>query len=85
MKIDWAIVSIFVSVLSFIVAFYFYKWVKSLPAKNEKIENVGRLIREGSFTFLKKEYKMLAVIMCVLAVVILFIPSQNLYGKQKIL
>ena len=55
MKIDWAIVSIFVSVLSFIVAFYFYKWVKSLPAKNEKIENVGRLIREGSFTFLKKE------------------------------
>lgn len=63
MKIDWAIVSIFVSVLSFIVAFYFYKWVKSLPAKNEKIENVGRLIREGSFTFLKKEYKMLAVIM----------------------
>ena len=40
MKIDWAIVSIFVSVLSFIVAFYFYKWVKSLPAKNEKIENV---------------------------------------------
>ena len=36
MKIDWAIVSIFVSVLSFIVAFYFYKWVKSLPAKNEK-------------------------------------------------
>ena len=40
MKIDWAIVSIFVSVLSFIVAFYFYKWVKSLPAKNEKIEKV---------------------------------------------
>ena len=85
MKIDWAIVSIFVSVLSFIVAFYFYKWVKSLPAKNEKIENVGRLIREGSFTFLKKEYKMLAVIMCVLAVVILLFFPEPIWKTENIM
>ena len=55
MEIDWAIVSIFVSLLSFIVAIYFYRWVTKLPAKNEKIEKVGKLIRDGSFTFLKKE------------------------------
>ena len=85
MKIDWAIVSIFVSVISFIVAFYFYKWVKSLPAKNEKIENVGRLIREGSFTFLKKEYKMLAVIMCVLAVVILLFFPEPIWKTENIM
>lgn len=85
MKIDWAIVSIFVSVLSFIVAFYFYKWVQSLPAKNEKIEKVGSLIREGSFTFLKKEYKMLAVIMCVLAVVILLFFPEPIWKTENIM
>jgi len=37
---DWAIISIFVSLLSFVVAAYFYSWVSKLPCNNEKIENV---------------------------------------------
>lgn len=73
---NWAIVSIFVSVLSLIVALYFYKWVCKLPAKNEKIENVGKLIRKGSFTFLKKEYRILSIFIIILSILILvFLPE----------
>jgi len=37
---DWAVVSIIVSILSFVVAAYFYFWVSKLPCSNEKIESV---------------------------------------------
>ena len=85
MEIDWAIVSIFVSLLSFIVAIYFYRWVTKLPAKNEKIEKVGKLIRDGSFTFLKKEYKILAIVMGILAVIILLFFPEPIWKTENIL
>lgn len=37
---NWAIISIFVSLLSFGVAAYFYSWVSKLPSNNQKIEDI---------------------------------------------
>jgi VIT1/CCC1 family predicted Fe2+/Mn2+ transporter len=39
---DWAVVSIFVSLLAFVIAAYFYSWVSKLPCGNKKIENVRK-------------------------------------------
>ena len=57
----WAIISLVVSALAIGVAAYFYKWVQALPVEEEKIRNIGELIRNGAFTFLKREYRILAI------------------------
>lgn len=49
----WAIISLVVSALAIGVAAYFYKWVQALPVEEEKIRNIGELIRNGAFTFFK--------------------------------
>lgn len=73
---NWAIISIIVSFLSFIVAAYFYMWVSKLPTKNKKLEDIGKIIRKGSFTFLKKEYTILGFFMAIVSFLIfLFFPS----------
>ena len=41
----WAIVSILVSLLAFVVAGYFYRYVKSLPTANQKLEDIGSLVK----------------------------------------
>ncbi len=72
----WAIVSIFVSLLSFGVAAYFYAWVTKLPTANHTLERVGALIRQGAFAFLRREYRVLAVFAAVVCVLIfLFFPK----------
>ena len=55
MVIDWAVIAVGVSMLSFIVAAIFYYKVSKLPIGNDKIEKVGKYIRSGSFAFLKRE------------------------------
>ena len=73
---SWGVISIFVSFLAFAVAAYFYNWVVKLPSNNKTIDEVGKLIRKGSFTFLKKEYKILAIfIMVVSVLILLFFPT----------
>lgn len=69
----WAVISIVISLISFFVAAYFYKWVSAQPTENEKLANVGKLIRENSFKFLKKEYSILTVFVIIAAIVILAI------------
>ncbi len=72
----WLIVSIVVSLAAFAVAAYFYAWVKKLPSANEKIDQIGLLIRKGAFTFIKREYKTLLYFCGGAALLILlFLPS----------
>lgn len=78
----WAIVSLVVSILAFVVAGYFYRYVKELPTANEKLENIGGLIRKGAFTFLKREYKALIMFMIPVAIIILlFFPRPIWQGN----
>ncbi|MDO5555820.1 MAG: sodium-translocating pyrophosphatase [Clostridia bacterium] len=82
---DWSIISILVSLLAFVVAAYFYYWVLKLPTENDKLKKVGSLIRKGSFTFLKKEYSILAIFVFVIAMFILFLfPEPLLKTKTPI-
>ncbi|NLW48318.1 MAG: sodium-translocating pyrophosphatase [Firmicutes bacterium] len=68
--------SIVVSVLAFGLAAWLYKWVVAQPSSNERIAEIGLLIRKGAGTFLKKEYLILARFSTVVAgLILLFLPS----------
>ncbi len=69
----WVIVSIVVSVAAMGVAAYFYRWVKALPCTDEKLNDIGKLIRDGAYTFIKTEYKTLAIFCGSVSVVILLL------------
>lgn len=72
----WAIFAIVISLLSFAVAAYFYNWVKSLPTTEGSLPHIASLIRQGAFTFLSREYRILAIFVGVVAVLlILFYPD----------
>ena len=72
----WAWIAIAVSVAAFVVAAYFYRWVEALPTAEGPLADIGKLIRKGAFTFLKREYRILALFMGVVSVLILlFFPK----------
>jgi len=54
-------VPIAASVVGLLVATFFYFRVKSLPEGTETMNMIAKYIREGSMTFLMREYKVLAV------------------------
>jgi K(+)-stimulated pyrophosphate-energized sodium pump len=54
-------VSIGASLVGLVVAMFFYFRVKSLPEGTDTMNMIARYIREGSMTFLMREYKVLAV------------------------
>ena len=68
----WVIVSLVVSILALGVAYYFYKWVKALPSASDKLDQIGKLIRDGAFTFIKREYRTL-LIFCGGASILIFL------------
>ncbi len=70
------IVSIVIALLAFGAAFWLYKWVEKQPSSNKKIAEVSKLIRNGAYTFLAKEFKTLTKFCTVAAIVILiFLPQ----------
>ncbi|MDD4796235.1 MAG: sodium-translocating pyrophosphatase [Eubacteriales bacterium] len=72
----WVYVALGISALSYVVAAYFYQWVKKLPTANSKLDEVGSLIRQGAFTFLKREYRILSIFtLCVAAIMFVLFPS----------
>lgn len=78
----WAIFAIAISLLSFAVAAYFYNWVKSLPTAEGSLPHIASLIRQGAFTFLSREYRILAIFVGVVAVLlILFYPDSVWNGN----
>ena len=68
-------ISILVAAIAFAFAAYLYVWVKRQPQENKRITEVAGLIRDGANTFMRREYKILAVFASVIAVLILvFLP-----------
>jgi K(+)-stimulated pyrophosphate-energized sodium pump len=81
---EWYIylLSAVISLLAFGVAAYFYLWVKKQHSDNEKIAKVGNYIRKGSYTFLKREYILLARFAGAIAVaIVVFLPSPIWHGN----
>ncbi|HWQ57535.1 MAG TPA: sodium-translocating pyrophosphatase [Clostridia bacterium] len=74
--------SIAVAVVSFLVAAYFYVWVKKCPSSNKKIEAIGKLIAKGAKTFLRREYTVLARFVAIAAVlIVVFLPRPIWLGN----
>ncbi len=70
------IVSIIIALISFAFAEWLASWVKKQPASSERIERIGGLIRGGAYTFLRKEYEILAKFAGIVAILILlFLPG----------
>ena len=65
--------AILVSVTAFGVAAWMYTWVKAQPSSNKRIAEIGQYIKEGSNTFLKREYTILARFTAVVAVILFII------------
>ena len=62
--------------LAFAFAVYLYLWVKKRRVENKKIQEVSALIKEGANTFMRREYKILAIFAGIAAVVIfVLLPS----------
>ncbi len=62
--------------LAFAFAIYLYFWVKKQPMENKTIADVSALIKAGANTFMRREYKVLAIFACVVAILIfLLLPS----------
>ena len=70
------IVSILVSALAFLFAFWLYSWVNKQPSDNARIKEVSGYIRRGANTFLNKEYSALVKFAGVAALLIfVFLPA----------
>ena len=68
-------ISILLAAIAFAFAAYLYVWVKHQPQENKRITEVAGLIRDGANTFMKREYKILAIFASVIAILILvFLP-----------
>lgn len=79
---NWALFAILISALAFIVAGYFYRWVSKLPVAEGPLRHVGMLIRKGAFAFLKREYRILAIFVGVVALLlVLFFPMPFWMGS----
>lgn len=68
--------SFLTAVIAFAYAAYLYLWIKRQPLTNGKIMDVAALIKEGANTFMRREYRILAIFSAVVAALIfLFLPS----------
>jgi len=78
------LISIAISIVSFIFALWLDGWVKKQPSSNKRIAEVGALIKSGANTFLRKEYIVLSKFAGVVAVLILvFLPTPIWNGNPS--
>ena len=76
------IISIVISLIAFAFAQWLSNWVKGQPASSERIEHIGELIHSGAYTFLRKEYVILAKFAGIVAILILlFLPKPIWQGN----
>lgn len=81
----WAYIALAISLVSFVIAAYFYQWVKKLPTANQKLEDIGLLVRKGAFTFLRTEFKVLARFSAVVLVLILLLFPHPIWMGSPLL
>ncbi|MHC1787423.1 MAG: sodium-translocating pyrophosphatase [Christensenellales bacterium] len=71
-------------ILAFTYAVYLAVWVKQQKNENKTIERIAGLIRSGADTFMRKEYKVLAVFAGVMAVIIFLLLPQPVWKGEGI-
>ncbi len=69
-------ISYFAVVIAFAFALWLYLWVRKQKCDNVKIEEIATLIKAGANTFMRKEYKILAVFAgCASVLIFIFLPE----------
>ncbi len=72
------------AMIAFAFAVYLCLWVKRQRVVNGRIEEVSRLIKEGANTFMRREYKILAIFAGIAAVCIcILLPSPIWRGSAE--
>ncbi len=61
----WTAYAPLIGVGGLIVAALIYSWIKNQPAGNEKMQEIAEAIHEGAMVFLQSEYKILAIFIAV--------------------
>ena len=77
--------SFLIAILAFAFAAYLYLWVKKQSTVNQTIINVSDLIKQGANTFMTREYKILAMFACGLAVIIFVLLPAPLWSKDLVI
>ena len=76
------IAAIVIALLAFGFAAWLFRWVSKRPSSNQRIAEVGKYIRSGARTFLKREYKALSKFAAVAAVVIFVFLPKPLWSEE---
>jgi len=64
------------ALISILVGFYFLRYINKQNSGSDKMREISDLIRSGANTFLKREYRTLAIFVAVVSVlIVLFIPG----------
>ena len=66
----FALIAVCAAVIGLIVALILATWIKKAPQGSDRMKEISGFIREGAFAFLRREYKIMAIVIIVLAVVI---------------
>ena len=77
--------SLIVVVAAFLFAWYLYFWVKKHKTENERIREVADFIKSGANTFIRKEYKILAIFAGIAAIIILVLLPEPIWQTDNIL
>lgn len=69
-------VSVVIAVAAFAFAFWLYRWVVAIPIQSPVVARIRERIADGANTFIKREYRLLAVFTVVLTIlIVLFLPK----------
>lgn len=66
--------------LALAYAFWKASWVRAQPAGNEKMQEIALLIKQGAMAFLGREYKVLAIFVAIVAVLL---GVTNMSGENQ--
>lgn len=77
--------SFIVVAVAFLFAVYLYFWVKKYKTENERIHEVADLIKSGASTFMRKEYKILAIFAGIAAIIIFVLLPEPIWQTDNIL
>ncbi len=73
------VLSFLTAVIAFAFAAYLYLWVKKHKVQNARISEVAELIKAGANTFMRREYKVLAIFAGIAAIVIFILLPQPIW------
>lgn len=73
------ILSFLTAFIAFAFATYLYLWVKAHKVQNTRIREVAELIKQGANTFMRREYKVLAIFASVASVLIFVLLPQPIW------